>query len=152
MNKAIVSPAYPPLILSEDESLGYLKSRLEIIEERRRQGMEAIIRRKEEIFQDVRAQKEILDEIENSQIKLNIVAALTVMGTAVLLGFEAVKRGADLIRWFQSKTENKAIAEKSEQSQGLMEDEFGESLNKTDARDGKIGKRSHPRQWEVCNP
>jgi hypothetical protein len=150
MNKVNVSPICPPRFLSEDESLGYLKSRLEVIEERRRQGVEAIIRRKGDIFRDVSAQREILDEIQKAQTKLDVVANLTVLGTAVLLGLEAVKGSADLIRWIQWKTENKSKVKKSEQGQGQAEDYETERLN-TDV-DGKIGKRNHPRQWELCDP
>jgi hypothetical protein len=136
-------PAHSPSILNTKESIQYLESKLQKLEERRHIGIEAAERQKKAIYEDGQRQEENLKRLEIAQKKLDGTAKAVAVGTAVLVILEVVKLGSDLIRWLVRKKQEKL----KQDPHDFQEMDQAEGFETSNDGNEKIGKRYHARQW-----
>jgi hypothetical protein len=147
------SPHYHNKILGPEESLHYIQSRLQKIEESRNLGIETVNRRKVEIFERARNNEATLARIEKSQHTLEIVKKFVTIGAVSLAILEIAKGGARLIeylvkRW-KSQSKQSESRNKVKELSDAPEDVKGLTMEqRTNA--GKLRKtRLHARHWQA---
>lgn len=144
-------PQYGLQVLGIERSLQYIQQKVDNIEKSKKLGIEAIHRRKGEIWQTALENDAALTRIGKSQETLRKVGKAATIGVVCLFAFKVAKEGLGLIQWLLQRLKSKT--KQLHETEIKQRSEHG-NLSKASASLGGADynlrpKRLHARHWQV---